>query len=177
MQYAPAQLAMSRLLRSRIPVTHAALKPVVVLDAHKQLVDRQAKYKQHYDKHAHSLPELNSGDIIRVRRNQRWEPGFVEAQHASPRSYVIRTENGGRLRRNRRHLMKTNEPLTNMAPDEIQLPEYSTSDSRSAVGPADIQENTPDILPLKKGTTFRSEVASQPRRSERLSLKKAVHYT
>jgi len=176
LQYAPAQLAMSRLLRSRIPATHKALKPKIVENAHEQLIDRQERYKQQYDKHAHSLPSLKSGDVVRVRRNRRWEPAVVEAKHQAPRSYIIRGETGI-LRRNRRHLMKTSEQPPITVPYDLPLPGMPSEESRHTVEPTSASEETgkQQPLPMKKGTTFAPEVADQPRRSERLRLQKLHH--
>ena len=176
LQYAPAQLAMSRLLRSRIPATHKALKPKIVENAHEQLIDRQERYKQQYDKHAHSLPSLKSGDVVRVRRNRRWEPAVVEAKHQAPRSYIIRGETGI-LRRNRRHLMKTSEQPPITVPYDLPLPGMPSEESRHTVEPTSASEETgkQQLLPMKKGTTFAPEVADQPRRSERLRLQKLHH--
>ena len=55
------------------------------------------------------LAELNPGDEIRVRNENLWEPGMTESKADTLRSYNISTDRDQRLRRNRRHLMKTTE--------------------------------------------------------------------
>ena len=104
----PAQLLMSRHLRSSLPMTAEMLKPQVSTGAKAALEHRQARQKFYYDKTAKSLPELKSNDV-RYPRNKSWEPAVVIGRHTSPRSYDIRTAQGTQLRRNRRHLKKTME--------------------------------------------------------------------
>ena len=100
--YAPAQLAMSRLLRSKLPTSRSVLQPRVV----NAKPDLQERMKRDYDRGATSLKPLTSGDVVRVQRKSGWEPAVVQYTHESPRSYVVRHE-GGELRRNRRHLRRT----------------------------------------------------------------------
>ena len=162
LQYAPAQLAMSRLLRSRIPATHMALKPRVI-DVHEQLIEKQNRYKQQYDKHAHPLPSLEARDVIRYRKDQRWEPAVVEGRYQVPRSYIIRGESGI-LRRNRRHLMKTAEQPPIVVPYDSQVPELSSEEPRQTVEAPNGSENTKkEVIPVKKGTTFAPEVVHRTR--------------
>ena len=107
LRYAPAQLAMSRLLRSKLPTSRSVLQPRVVI-AKPDLQERQQRIKRDYDRGATSLKPLTSGDVVRVQRKSGWEPAVVQYTHESPRSYVVRHE-GGELRRNRRHLRRTRE--------------------------------------------------------------------
>ena len=120
--YAPAQLAMSRLLRSKLPTTKAVLEPRVV-NAKQDLTDRQTRFKQDYDHGATSLKPLKPGDVVRVQRKWGWDPAIVQRTHESPRSYVIQHE-GGELRRNRRHLRRTREQ------PPLILPQMDDPDAR-----------------------------------------------
>ena len=104
----PAQLLMSRRLRSKLPVLNECLKPTAT-DAHQELSNRQMKQKEFYDRHARPLPELNEGDVIRVSHDGQWESGIVTKKLQSPRSFSVKTESGSILRRNRRHLVKSKE--------------------------------------------------------------------
>ena len=107
LQYTPSQMLMSRLLRSKLPTKQTLLQPKVV-DAHKDLKHRQRRQKSYYDKGTSPLPQLNPGDVVRVQRGKVWEPAVVKASHVQPRSYLVQSQHG-QLRRNRRHLIKTNE--------------------------------------------------------------------
>ena len=115
LRYAPAQLAMSRLLRSKLPTSRSVLQPRVV-NAKSDLQESQQRMKRDYDRGATSLKPLTSGDVVRVQRKSSWEPAVVQYTHESPRSYVVRHE-GGELRRNRRHLRRTREQLPLFLPE------------------------------------------------------------
>jgi hypothetical protein len=104
----PAQLLFSRRLRTKLPVSSASLEPDVC-SSHQALCDRQARQKKFYDARARPLPSLQPGDVVRVQHEGEWQRGMVTAKHATPRSYIVETEHGSSLRRNRRHLIKTCE--------------------------------------------------------------------
>lgn len=115
----PSQMLMGRRTRTQLPVNESLLKPKH--DAEK--VQNALKQKQHiqknyYDRGAKPLPKLNPGDQIRVRNENTWEPGRVESKADTPRSYNIQTDKGQKLRRNRRHLMKTKE---NRIPEQQEI--------------------------------------------------------
>lgn len=107
----PAQLLMSRRLRSIIPTTNAQLQPKV-LYPHKvmeKLRLKQEKQKHYFDQHVKHLPTLEKGDRIRVQMGSHWKPGVVTEHAETPRSYRIRTDEGREYRRNRRALIKSPE--------------------------------------------------------------------
>ena len=128
LQESPAQLLMSRRLRSSLPMTAMMLKPQIGTGAKAALECRQARQKHYYDKTAKSLPELKSNDVVRYPGNKSWEPAVVVGKHASPRSYDIRTAQGTQLRRNRRHLKKTVE-LPPPAPTTFIDDDVETTDT------------------------------------------------
>ena len=64
----------------------------------------------YYDRNVKRLPEIKPHATVRVRMGKTWEPATVTAQHTAPRSYVVSTPDGTAYRRNRRHLLLTNEP-------------------------------------------------------------------
>jgi hypothetical protein len=104
----PAQLLMSRVLRSKLPVS----KELLISKTHNAINDlkrRQEVQKKFYDKNSKDLKPLQSNDVIRVNHNGVWKSGMVIEKHEAPRSYVIKTEDGTVLRRNRRHLNLTGE--------------------------------------------------------------------
>lgn len=74
----------------------------------RRLSERQMKAKQQYDQNASSdLEPLTKDQNIRIRDFQtgKWHPGkVIKALKYPPRSYIVATENGRTLRRNRRHL-------------------------------------------------------------------------
>ena len=48
---------------------------------------------------------------MRVEMNKRWKPALVTKCLESPRSYVVKTQQGREIRRNRCHLSKVVEDL------------------------------------------------------------------
>ena len=137
----PAQLLMSRRLRSIIPTTDAQLQPKV-LDPHKvkeKLRLKQEKQKHYFDQHAKHLPTLEKGDRIRVQMGSHWKPGVVTEHAGTPRSYRIRTDEGREYRRNRRVLMKSPESdpsATDISP-HLESPTMRTNRSSPSKETAD----------------------------------------
>ncbi len=78
--HSPAQMLMSRTLRSKLPSTTNALTPQVIYPRD-DLLDRQEKQKEIYDKrhNVRDLPPLFPGDV--VRDGKTWEPAIIKDQH------------------------------------------------------------------------------------------------
>jgi hypothetical protein len=140
----------SRLLRAKIPTKKSLLSPKVV-DAHQDLKDRQYQQKKYYDRHARPvpLPPLKTGDVIRVQRGKVWQPAIVRNAAGPPRSYIIQHE-GGQLRRNRRHLIKSCEPPPLLLPPTLEeagnLPSMCTPIIGNTATPA-LAEPAPQPVP------------------------------
>ena len=131
--FSPAQLSMNRQLRTRIPVSSKLLCTQPVIEGRKQLCNRQLKQKQWHDRSAKDLHPLNSGDVVRIRHNHQWQRGVVSSEHSTPRSYIVQTEHGAMLRRNRRDLIHTTEDLppisSPLCDDNLSATETSSSQS------------------------------------------------
>ena len=162
--YSPAQMAMSRMLRSRLPVTHKALKPVVV-DAkphlQSRLQSRQALQKHFYDRGTKTLVPLKAGDVVRYKRGKVWQPAIIKHEADLPRSYIIQHESG-ELQRNCRHLRKSAEqpPLLNMTqPDDP--PEPDTPGPPSPAAAPTLSGNLPQdpVEPAKGRVHYQQLVA------------------
>ena len=113
----PAELLMNRSLRTRLSVVH---RQPSQSDDRAKLTNCQIRQKQYYDRHAKPLSILHPGDVVRVRHNSEWVRGIVTAKHSTPRSYLVKTDLGLTLRRNRRQLLHTNEdpPVTSSPIDD-----------------------------------------------------------
>lgn len=72
-----------------------------------KLKERKRKQKLQHDKTAKELPPMRNGELVRVREGNK--PATVTEILPSPRSYKVETERG-EYRRNRRHLLRTDEP-------------------------------------------------------------------
>ena len=160
----PAQLLMSRRLRSIIPTTNAQLQPKV-LDPHKvmeKLRLKQEKQKHYFDQHAKHLPTLEKGDRIRVQMGSHWKPGVVTEHAETPRSYRIRTDEGREYRRNRRALMKSPESglsATDISPHHksptVRANEHSTSEEAANQAIPSVEE--PISTSQEQGEMYSSE--------------------
>lgn len=105
----PSQLLMSRRLKASLPVTSYQLNPKVTdRSVLEKKISHKQKQKHYYDKSARSLQTLQLGEAVRIKRNDLWKPAIV-TKVLNNRSYIVETEDGGSYRRNRRHLLKSNE--------------------------------------------------------------------
>jgi len=139
----PAELLFNRRLRTKLPVPNGKLVPTFAEENRPQLVERQQKYKTVYDRHARDLPSLHPGDVVRVQRHGQLVKGEVVSQHASPRSYVVKTEGGSTLRRNRRHLVRTKETRPDcrppLLPSATPTPSMTSLPASSTLAPHRVQ--------------------------------------
>ena len=129
LKYSPAQLLMSRMLRTKIPVADHMLDSQVY-PAHQQLKERQQTQKKYYDRGTRELSVLKPGDVVRMQVRNQWKPAVVSDVSAHPRSYIVNCD-GHEYRRNQRHLMKTNEPIPNVVP----VPDPDNSDITESDNP------------------------------------------
>lgn len=85
----PAQLSMSRRLRSIIPVIPKQLEPKVVSTAliAEGLKRKQQKQKDLYDRGSKPLLPLSEGEMVRLQVQNRWQPATVVRQANTPRSF------------------------------------------------------------------------------------------
>ena len=104
MKYSPAQILNSRRLRSKLPVSTKALEPEVTKDAHTEMLQLRDKMKKQYDQGSRDLAPLQAGAKVWARMNNTWKPARIQTAHGSPRSYLLESESGHLIRRNRRQL-------------------------------------------------------------------------
>lgn len=69
---------------------------------------RQQRAEHYYNKHSGKpLSELHDKQAVMISHNNQMVPGKVVKKHQAPRSYIVETIGGTKLRRNRRHLKAT----------------------------------------------------------------------
>ena len=109
----PVQRFFGRQTRTALPVKQDKLLANSATDSEeiKELLKRrQETQKKYYDQHATELPPLQPGEVVRVQPTDQgahsWKKARVE-KCVAQRSYEILTEEGQRLRRNRRHLRRS----------------------------------------------------------------------
>ncbi|KAI8511855.1 hypothetical protein Bbelb_109550 [Branchiostoma belcheri] len=124
----PAQLLMSRRLRTRLPTTNEQLTPKSVNhdNVRRQLEQKQQRQKTQYDKSSRPLPPISTGEEVRIQQqNKTWTPATVIQQTEQPRSWLVETPDGVQYRRNRKHLQKIKESSVDTS-DESALDESPT---------------------------------------------------
>ena len=117
--FSPAQLLMSRSLRTTLPVIREQRMPRVVDLTRLQEKDNHIKKRQKYNydqsHRTKELPMLEPGDTVWIP--DRESPGTV-VEKTSLRSHIVETQDGS-YRRNRQHLRKM------LSPDPVQTSESS----------------------------------------------------
>ena len=162
----PAQLLMNRRLRTDLPTSQKQLLPK--LNDHystiKALEKRKLKQKQYYDRTAKTLPSLHPNDPVRVLQNGRWEPGVIVDEEDTPRSYKVRTPDGGTYRRNRRHLLQVPKADENQQSAFINATSEKMEISKQS--PVKFfQEKNPELTPTSDEIRTRSgRVVKKPKR-------------
>uniref|UniRef100_A0A3B5LDA3 Integrase catalytic domain-containing protein n=1 Tax=Xiphophorus couchianus TaxID=32473 RepID=A0A3B5LDA3_9TELE len=124
----PALLMIGREIRTTLPMLENKLQAAPVDKELVQQKDNQTKsgYRFFHDRHhsAQSLPTLHPGQNVRIKLDgeKGWKtPAKIIANCKEPRSYMVETENGAVLRRNRRHLQAVPQPTDR--PDQLQSPD------------------------------------------------------
>ncbi|KAJ8033384.1 hypothetical protein HOLleu_23607 [Holothuria leucospilota] len=109
----------------------------------------------YYDRKSNPLEPLQKGDTVRIRSEKgEWEQTKVVAPSEQPKSYIVEMHKG-KIRRNRRDLMKTKEEN-----DEIAT-EVDTDDN-SVLLSNDSGKKQEFSVPEKHSSSGR--VIKQPRR-------------
>lgn len=111
--HSPAQLLMGRRLNTRLPIPNKLLEPETPnkSEIQKTRISKTEQAKKYYDLHTKTLRPLREGEQVRIREPAansadagRWVPARVQRAAPEPRSYWVRTPDGGQYRRNRQHI-------------------------------------------------------------------------
>ena len=123
----PAEMLMGRKLRSNLPISESQLDVHNSSQVQTFKTSQRVIQKEYYDRTVKPLPDLSKGDNVRLQdtNRQKWSlPGTV-VEKVAPRSYVVKTDSGSRLRRNRRDILFSNPlrvPGINVPVDEPEVP-------------------------------------------------------
>lgn len=107
----PAEILMSRKLRTTLPVTTNKLRPNVSNMYNKKITKhRQDVQKKYYNKKSTVLVDIqeNSPVYVQIKPFSNWLPGVV-IKKIRDRTYIVQMKNGSILTRNRRFI----KPLRN----------------------------------------------------------------
>ena len=169
MQLSPAQRFLNRRSRTLLPTTAKLLQPctTTVETQRSRLHAKKQTQRHYYNRHAKDLSTLEEGDVVRMKPSRegqhKWKKATVMSQYGK-RSYLVKTADGGKYRRNRVHLKKSKEspmdddddiaPMTHEEPDEPQLFEETQ----------DLGLNTSQSSSLLSETTTESPIPARPQR-------------
>ncbi|XP_037501465.2 uncharacterized protein K02A2.6-like [Rhipicephalus sanguineus] len=114
----PGELLQGRRLRSTVPEFN--VEGECPVSKHRQSLQGKP------------LSPLDAGNVVRIK-NGNWSRKATVLKEVAPRSYLVKTESQGQLRRNRQHLLQTHERCENENGYESGLEDFEPPKS---VGPA-----------------------------------------
>ena len=173
--FSPAQLMLGRHMRSNLPAHPTTLKPRTPdpdqVRANDQLA--KARYEHYYNKRhgVRPLPELEAGRHVRMKYDDQkgWHrSGVVQGSGGTPRSYIVQSDSGYTLRRNRRHLQPYTPGPVDLAgdfhdPDPPTIPAVPAPHSRSP--PLTSPETTSPVPPVVPNSPVSKGSPASVRRS------------
>ncbi len=170
--FSPSQLLMGRRIKSNLPATNTLLKPKTpprstVLSGKQKLKTNQKKY---HDRKARAapLPQLQKGSRVRIQNSDNWRLKGEVMKEVAPRSYLVETESGNLLRRNRRDLLSTpaEQPRIDIR-DPPAEPQRSSPPSPKLPSPGSLTTPEPtDIQTFSDNPTVRrsGRMTEKPKR-------------
>lgn len=103
----PAQLLMGRKLKTKLPVTNISLNPENIVNVYNKLLNKQSNAKKYYDRNCKVGNEFSSGESVTMQRDKVWVPAEINRPANTPRSYIVRDEEGKEYRRNSTHIRRS----------------------------------------------------------------------
>jgi len=134
----PAQRLFGRRTKTLLPTPAELLQPKLPEGVPQRLKELKAKQTYYYNRGARELPTLKPGDVVRIEprnslgKGKPWIKAEVTGQ-SDIRSYEVRTEDGRRFRRNRRHLRISKEAPTQEPLSLSTVPSPDTPDQPATV--------------------------------------------
>lgn len=160
----PSQLLYGRNITANLPSQHLGNMDII-----NALERKQQKQKMYYDKRGvKDQPELSVGKVVGLQNPHtlKWAKGKIIDRCKEPRSYLVHTEDGSCVRRNRSFLRDLGEN-NNISTSEAPHAKVEEQPNREEGITTDSKPGSPE----KKTVTFNEEVQVQPRRSTRTSVK------
>ena len=119
---------MSRRLCSVILKTKSLLQPKVIDNdlARSKIKSQKVLQKLYYDKGSKELPKISRGEKVRMLQRKTWNPAIIKEKSNTPRSFILQCSDGSTHRRNRKHILKTEEEQTRL----LETDDYDTSASQ-----------------------------------------------
>lgn len=101
--YSPSQLLMSRICKTKLPISAELLKPTLCTGVYNKQKIRQVNNKNYFNKHTKDLKELSPGQNVVIFNPVKnyWEPGKIVKLDNKPRCYKVLDKLGNIVSRNR----------------------------------------------------------------------------
>ena len=140
--------------------------PSIIRGTNSNCVQNEKRNKTKYDERSKDLKEIESDTSVRIfKRNKRkgnWRlRGKVISKRSEPRSYNVINEKGNIIRRNRQHLLPTNETF-----NQSSVNEYDSEDSNESLS---INEDSEEVTSEPSVTTNDTPSTGYVTRSGRVS--------
>ena len=146
---------MGRKLRTNLPILPDQLKPKWPYLKEFQMQDDRVKKnsKMNFDRQhkGQSLPQIpDDASVWITNEGHQPAPGRVIEQAATPRSYIVATEDEGQVRRNRQHLNTIPEnPVTLPGQEEVTQQRQETEKAERE--PVQVQQRQPIMTRSRTG--------------------------
>ncbi len=154
----PAELLQKRQFKSNLPTMPNETDEYVV----KSKVQQKERQKFYYDKSAKPLKPIDVGMPVRVRDEKKacWREKGVVMSEIAPRSYIVKTERGAVLRRNRRDLLTTGEKPDIYDPvQEFSDNMLLSADTQSQIEPPSGVIRSPPPSPIRSDRSIMPETS------------------
>ena len=138
MDYSPAEMLFWRKIRTTVPVFPDQLKPLwsslekIRMHEEESKLTQTSRYNARH--RCKELPALHTGERVWVVDQKT--PAIVTEKASTPRSYMVETQAGSTIRRNRQHLIPVPEhPVKDTSVRQLERPLVDTSNSKQAEMP------------------------------------------
>ena len=113
MMYSPAQMLFNRCLRDNLSIKDSLLKPEITVNVKQQLTNQQSKQAAYYNRNSKAHNGFERGESVRVKvdTGREWTPAVIDNEHCTPRSYILTTEKGQTIRRNKNAIRSSHEAV------------------------------------------------------------------
>ena len=160
----PTTMMFNRTVRTLVPSIKSKTKSTT-----KSASSQQQQHKQQ----GQPLSTLKPGDNVRFHDGNSWSRrAIVLTKCKEPRSYIVRTDKNTTIRRNRRHLLKTNEQFDfneNFSSDDNESLLYETSEDSDATIAYDEEEEQQQV-PDQNEQLLRTKSGRQIKAPDRFSF-------
>ncbi|KAJ8307583.1 hypothetical protein KUTeg_014864 [Tegillarca granosa] len=105
---------------------------------------------------------FNVGEKVRFQKNDsKWQPAIITGKE-DDHSYTLRSQYGGIFRRNRRHLIKSNEDFDISLSPSYKVYDDNPIPSKTLVNSPNVKFDIPKDDPKVKDTTHKDQVQPPP---------------